>query len=90
MNQIRNLDNYTRQYANNGTRIYEGERNTDGFSGYGIVTFIDSDSHFAGWFEGGSMNGTFRANSNGYYQIEYENGTPVDTEKLGFAASQKV
>ena len=90
MNQIRNLDNYTRQYANNGTRIYEGERNTDGFSGYGIVTFIDSDSHFAGWFEGGSMNGTFRViNSNGYFQIEYENGTPVDTEKLGFAASQE-
>lgn len=90
MNQIRNIDGYTRQYANNKTRIYEGERNTDGFSGYGIVTFIDSDSHFAGWFEGGSMNGTFRViNSNGYYQIEYENGTPVDTEKLGFAASQE-
>ncbi len=90
MNQIRNIDGYTRQYANNETRVYEGERNSDGFSGYGIVSFIESDSHFAGWFEDGAMNGTFRViKSDGYYQIEYKNGKAVETEKLGFAASQE-
>ena len=88
--QIKNLPNYTRNKANSETRIYEGEKNSSGYTGYGIVSFLEDDSHYAGWFDGGNMNGFFRViDSDGYWAIEYKNGTPISTSKLGFAENQK-
>ncbi|MDC3221408.1 C1 family peptidase [Flavobacteriaceae bacterium] len=90
MLQIKDLDSYTRSYGNNKTRIYEGEKDNNEYTGYGIVSFIDDDAHYAGWFENGNMNGTFRVfNEDGLYEIEYDMGRVVDRTKLGFADKEK-
>ena len=90
MLQIKDLNSYTRSYANNKTRIYEGEKDGDGYTGYGIVSYLGDDSHYAGWFENGDMNGTFRIfDEDGLFQIEYNMGKVVDVTKLGFADKEK-
>ena len=90
MNQIKDLNSYTRSYANNKTRIYEGEKGSSGYSGYGIVSYLDDDAHYAGWFNNGNMDGTFRIfDEDGLFEIEYDMGTPIDVTKLGFADKEK-
>ena len=90
MKQIKDLELYTRSFANNKTRIYEGEKNSSGYSGYGIVSYLDDDAHYAGWFKNGNMDGTFRIfDEDGLFQIEYDMGTPIDVTKLGFADKEK-
>ena len=90
MDQISNLTGYTRTYVNDNGLIYEGELYENTYSGYGIVSFPNDDSHYAGWFENGKMNGYFRMiDDDGLYQVEMDMGTPVDYTKLGFAESKE-
>ena len=90
-NQIRNESNFTRTKTNNETRIYEGEKLSGGYTGYAILSYINSDNHYAGWFTNGNMNGWFRViHEEGFYKIKYSNGKVVESTKLGFAASQEM
>lgn len=90
MDQIKDMNSYTRTYANNDTRIYEGEDGSNGFTGYGIVSYLDDDSHFAGWFQNGNMNGDFRVfDEDGLFHIEYRMGEVIEYTKLGFADKEK-
>ena len=91
-NYIREIDGYTRMNATskkepNRKIIYEGETSSDGkFNGYGIISFVDLDAHYAGWFTNGRLNGTFRVlTEDGFFQRVYQNGNYVSGEKLGFA-----
>ena len=91
MEQISGLQNYTRNYANNETRIYEGEEEPDGYTGYGIVSYLEDDTHYAGWFVKGQKNGTFRVfETNGLFQMEYRNGEFISSTRLGFAENQEI
>ena len=90
-NQIRDVPEFTRTKTNKGTRIYEGEKLSSSYTGYAILSYLNSDNHYAGWFKNGDMDGWFRVlNSDGFWKIKYENGTPVSTTKLGFAESQEM
>ena len=90
-NQIRNTPEFTRTKTNNGTRIYEGEMLSSNYTGYAILSYLNTDNHYAGWFTNGDMNGWFRVlRSDGFYKIKYEMGTAVSTTKLGFAESQEM
>ena len=93
---IDDLDNYVRMNAKNSSMpgrdiVYEGETSSDGkFNGYGIISYRDTDAHYAGWFTNGLYNGEFRVlNGDGFFQVTYRNGELIDAEQLGFAESDE-
>ena len=81
-------DDYRRYGYNNDGNIstYEGQYINNSINGYGIWHNTSNDTHYAGFFKNGNMEGYFLVfDQDGMWSTYARNGKLEDWSKLGFA-----
>ena len=81
-------DDYRRYGYNNNGKVstYEGQYINNSINGYGIWHNTSNDTHYAGFFNDGNMQGYFIVfDEDGMWSTYARNGKLEDWSKLGFA-----